>query len=203
MSWSGVVLSSVVQAMLLGALAFLARSIILQWLGKDLEVFKASLSGSAQRTLEEFKAELSKDAREHQVRFESLHARRVDAIEAVYVKLVAARYTMEKLVTEWSAKNKDTEVQVSQEFWELRRELGKRRIYLPEALCDELQACIDVMWNPAVAAMVWPGNTNAAHIQRELEAFEKAQTAISEDGTVAIAIAGLEREFRKVLGGTG
>lgn len=79
----------------------------------------------------------------------------------------------------------------------------KRRIYLPEALCDELTTCIGVMWFPAVAAKVWPGITNAAHIQRELEAFEKAQKAISEDGAVAIAIANLEREFRKVLGGAG
>ena len=48
-----------IQAALLGALAFLARSVIIHWLGKDVENFKTTVNANAQRMLEEFKAQLA------------------------------------------------------------------------------------------------------------------------------------------------
>jgi hypothetical protein len=203
MDWSGVLLNAVVQAMLLGALAFLARSVIVHWLGKDLEVFKAGLSSNAQRTLEQFKAELAISAREHQVRFESLHAKRVEAMEAVYGKLVAARYTMESFVLAWHSGGSEGIKPPWEEFRDLRREFDQKRIYLPVPLCEELSRCIAVMWSPAVAAHVWPGTTNPEYAQKASAAFMEAQTAIQDGGAVPIAIAKLEAEFRKALGDAG
>lgn len=92
-----------VQGALIAALAFLARSIVVHWLGKDLELHKSRLSADAQVAVEAFKGELSREALEHQVRFQSLNGNQVAAIEALYVKLVETRYTMEAFVSAWRA----------------------------------------------------------------------------------------------------
>lgn len=199
MNWWAILANTAVQAALLAALALLARSLLAQLLGKDLEAFKANLSANAQRTLETYKAELSREAREHQIRFEKLHANRVGAIEALYVKLVETRYTMESFVSAWRPDNWDEYVKVGREFLELRRELDKRRIHLPEALCGELDQCIKILWEPAVAAGIWPGVTNTDQRRHASEAFEKSIKAILEGGSVAAAVTKVEREFRRAL----
>jgi hypothetical protein len=88
MTWQQILAAIAIPSALIAALAFLARSIVLHWLGKDIELHKARLSADAQLALERLKGELSKQAFEHQVRFEALHASQVAAIEALYVKLV-------------------------------------------------------------------------------------------------------------------
>jgi hypothetical protein len=141
--------STAIQAIRLAALAFLARSIILHWLGKDIEGFKTMVRTNAQRIIEEFQAPLAREARDHQVRFESLRHKRAEAIDTLYEKLVRARYTMERLVTSWEAKNAKEFQDAREEFWRLRLELALKRIYLPEILWEDLSNCIDLMWKPA------------------------------------------------------
>lgn len=158
---------------------------------------------NAQRMLEEFKAELAREAREHQVRFESLHHKRAEAIEALYEKLVRARYTMERLVTSWEAKNANEFQDAREEFWRLRLELALKRIYLSETLCEALSNCIDLMWKPAVAAGVWAKIENETNRQKADAAFEEAQAAINEGGSIPTAIRNLESEFRKAMGDAG
>jgi hypothetical protein len=203
MNYQEILASTAIQAILLGALTFLARSIILHWLGKDVESFKTTVNANAQRMIEEFKAQLAKTAREHQVRFESLHNKRAGAIEVLYEKLVRARDSMERLVTSWDARNADDFHAAQGEFARLRLELALKRIYLPEPLCEDLNNCIDLMWRPAVAAGVWTKVENEANRQKAQDAFEKAQAAIDEGGTVPLAIRSLETEFRKALGDAG
>jgi hypothetical protein len=203
MNWSevalSVLLSATAQAMLLAALPTLAKGLFGQWLAKDLEKFKADLTASTQTVLERLKAELSRESREHQVRFETQHAKQVEAIEAVYAKLVAARYTVEPFVSAWREAEPEEFQKVTREFSELRRELTSRRPYLPEPLCDKISSCIKAMWSPAVAAKVWPGVTNPNYTQKASDAFMTAQMAIQEGGSVDQAIAELERELRSAL----
>ena len=188
-----------VQGALIAALAFLARSIVVHWLGKDLELHKSRLSADAQVAVEAFKGELSREALEHQVRFQSLNGNQVAAIEALYVKLVETRYTMEAFVSAWRADNQEEFRRVGKGFFELRQELDKRRIHLTEELCGELDRCIKALWEPTVAAGAWPGVTNPEYSQTHSHEFQKAMTAIIEGGSVGAAITNLERAFRKAL----
>lgn len=160
MNWLQIVGNTAVQGVLIAALAFLTRSIILHLLGKDIELHKAQLNAAAERAIEAFKAELSRESLEHQVRFQSLHTNQVAAIEKLYVKLVETRDTMEAFVHAWRPDNQEEFRRVGGVFAELRRELDKRRIHLPEDPCDELDQCIKTLWKPTVAAGVWPGVTN-------------------------------------------
>jgi hypothetical protein len=203
MNYQEILATTAIQAVLLAAPAFLARSIILHWLGKDIESFKTMVTANGQLMLEEFKAQLAKAGREHQVRFERLHHMRAEAIEGLYEKLVRARYTMERLVLSWDAKSVNEFQDAQKEFWQLRLELALKRIYLPETLCEDLNNCIDLMWKPVVAAGVWARSDNEANRQKADAAFEEAQAAINEDGSVPMAIQNLEMEFRRVLGDIG
>ncbi|MBI2359679.1 MAG: hypothetical protein HYV04_12395, partial [Deltaproteobacteria bacterium] len=184
---------------LIAALAFLARSVVLHWLGKDLEVHKTRLSADTQLAVEAFKGELSRQALEHQVRFEALHANQVAAIEALYVKLVETRYTMEAFVHAWRPDNQEEYSRVGRAFFELRQELEKRRIHLTDDLCSELDQCIKALWEPTVAAHVWPGVTNPEYSLTRSQEFQKAMTAVIEGGSVEAAIKNVERAFRKAL----
>jgi hypothetical protein len=56
------------------------------------------------------------------------------------------------------------------------------------------------MWKPAVAAGVWARSDNEANRQKADAAFEEAQAAIHEGGSVPMAIRNLESEFRRALG---
>jgi hypothetical protein len=184
MNYQEILASTAIQAILLAALAFLTRSIILHWLGKDIEGFKTMVNTHAQRMIEEFKAQLAREAREHRVRFESLHHKRAEAIEALYEKPIRARDTMERLVTSWEAKNANEFQDAREEFWRLRLELALKRIYLPETLREDLSHCTDLMWKPAVAAGVWANIENEANRQKADAAFEEAQAAIRGGGSI-------------------
>lgn len=199
MKWSEIIAATAVQGALLAVLAFLARSIVLHWLGKDLEGHKTRLSADAQLAVEAFKGELSRQALEHQVRFQALHSNQVAAIEALYVKLVETRYTVEGFVHAWRADNQEEFRRVGRMFFELRQELDKRRIHLTEGLCEELDQCIKTLWEPTVAAGVWPGVTNPHYSDTYSKEFLKAMTAVIDGGSVGDAISKVEGAFRKAL----
>jgi len=156
------------------------------------------LSADAERTLEEFRNRLAKEAREHQVRFD----KRVEAIGEIYDKLVKAKQMMEDLVSAWTNDDRQKFRAVQTEFIELQRGLERKRIYLPPSLCEELNRCIALMWRMAVAAGIWPGVDSPQHRQKANEAFMEAQMAIQPGGSVPTMIAQVEAEFRKALGET-
>lgn len=195
-----IVALGVSQVVLLAVLAFLARSVIVHWLGKDLEKFKADLNSGAALALERFKAQLERDAREHEVRFADLHARRAEAIATVHASLVGARRTMRSLVNTWSADNRDDFSEAWEEFRELRHLFALNRIYLPEALCTQLDECVRLMWRPTVLAGVWASTPTRVDRERAEEAFTEAFEAVDEGGVVDAAVMAIEAEFRRVLG---
>jgi hypothetical protein len=133
------------------------------------------------------------------VRFQALHSNQVAAIEALYVKLVETRYTVEAFVHAWRSENQEEFRRVGGAFFELRRELDKRRIHLTEDLCLELDQCIKVLWEPTVAAGVWSGVSNPEYTPTRSQEFLKAMTAVLDGGSVGNAIEKVERAFRKAL----
>ena len=193
MTWRDLALNAAVQAAPLAALAFLARSIVLHWLSKDVELFKTRLAAESQRAVESLRAELTRESIEHRVRFEALHASQVAAIEALYGKLVDTRYSLERFVHAWQPDNQVEFNRIRGIFFELRQELDKRRIHLPEELCLELDRCIQVLWRPTVAAGVWPGVNRGPDQMKAAEEFDTAMKAVLEGGSVEAAIKSVER----------
>lgn len=198
-NWVSILATTAVQGALIVALGFLARSIILHWLSKDLDSHKVQLTAQSQLLIEQFKGDLSRQVLEHQVRFEASHAGQVAAIESLHVRLVETAYAVRSFVNAWRADNEEEFRQVGKVVFELRHELDKRRIHLPEPLCAELDECIAALWKPAVLAGVWPGVTNPEYSSVKSQEFMKAMQAILEGGSVDLAVKNVERAFRKAL----
>ncbi len=70
-----------------GIVAFLSKSLLSQWLSKDLEVYKARLQRETNAELERIKAEVTRVNLEHQVRFTRLHEHRARVISGIFARL--------------------------------------------------------------------------------------------------------------------
>lgn len=77
-------------AALLLVLGFLFRSLLSQWLAKDVESFKAKLKADADTSIEQLKTTLQMTALEHEVRFSKLHEKRAQVIADLYERFVKA-----------------------------------------------------------------------------------------------------------------
>jgi hypothetical protein len=87
MDWQSLVTSSVVISAAIAAAAFVAKSLISQWMARNIEAFKATLTVEHTRFVEELRANLQLEAQRHQIVFGSLHARRAEIIAELYGKL--------------------------------------------------------------------------------------------------------------------
>jgi len=103
MDWTVIVSSIGGSAVLFGVLGFLTRSIIVQFLNKDIENFKNALQLKAI---------------EHQVRFNSLHAKRAEIIAEFYEKMVVISAVV------GGFKNKDKKT-----FSEIDKEVGAKAMF--------------------------------------------------------------------------
>jgi hypothetical protein len=106
---------------------------------------------------------------------------------------------VEAFVLAWRADDQQEFRRVGLALWELRQEPDKRRIHLAEDLCTELDQCMKALWEPTVAAGVWPGVTDPEYSRTASEEYIGAMTAVLEGGAVAGAISKVERAFRTAL----
>ncbi|MGH9680998.1 MAG: hypothetical protein ACRD4Y_13705, partial [Candidatus Acidiferrales bacterium] len=78
------------QGLFLAAVAWVARTVVSRLLDRDIEGFKAKLKADADIEIERLKSSLEIAAREHEIRFSRLHARRAEVIDELYKFLVEA-----------------------------------------------------------------------------------------------------------------
>jgi len=75
---------------LIGAVAWLTRSIIVHFLSKDIENYKMRLKAETDQKLEELRNSFRMRAFEHETRFLRLHEKRAEILAELYKKLVEA-----------------------------------------------------------------------------------------------------------------
>ena len=83
MDWQSVVQSLGLSGLLIGAVAFVAKSAISQWMARNVEDFKATLAAESTRSVEELRSRLQLEAQRQQIMFAALHARRAKVIAHV------------------------------------------------------------------------------------------------------------------------
>jgi len=145
--WAQILIAAVTNfaftSALVGALAFVGRSLIGRWLDRDLENYKAKLQATNATELERLRADLELIAFEHETRFAKLHEKRAEVIAELYKRLVRAmnsiRYMAEatqdpekqpfkEQLTKDGAKH-------GSEFWTY---FDEHRIYFNRDLCEKL-----------------------------------------------------------------
>jgi hypothetical protein len=116
-------------AALLLVIAFLGRSLVGNFLTKDIEKFKGDLQVAAI---------------EHQIRFSKLHEKRAQVLADLYKLLVVATWETESFASPMEFSGEPDKGQKFRQALEAItayfRFFDQHRIYLPEELCTSLQA---------------------------------------------------------------
>ena len=88
MLWNDILPTLGGMAILVAAIAWLSKSLLINLLSKDVERFKSELQASSQRSVESFKASLQIEAYRYAVEYSALHAKRAELISELYARSV-------------------------------------------------------------------------------------------------------------------
>jgi hypothetical protein len=187
--WQVVLISFGGNATLLLAIAFLGKSLVGNFLAKDLEKFKDDLQLAAV---------------EHQIRFSKLHEKRAEVLAELYSLLVVATWETESFVSpaQWAGEpsKKEKYQRALDATAEYFRFFDRHRIYIPDALCTSLENFAKKLRAPTISSGVYLEfeQTNQATTLEKHRAFRDAWHEVQND--IPPLRSALEREFRKLLG---
>lgn len=180
----------------LGGLAFLGRSIILRWLSRDLEKYKAELQATNDRELERLRTDLKLATFEHETRFAELHKERAKVIAELYGRLVQTQYSLDSLAKEkeipiFEPEKVEEKEKIAlkslREFWKY---FDDHRLCFTEGLCGT----IEKFHSQSVETLFQLLATDWSYDQRMksvLDRLAKQVPSLRRE---------IEKEFRKVLG---
>jgi hypothetical protein len=196
MDWTIIISSIGGSAVLFGILAFLTRSIFVHFLDKDVENFKNALQLRAI---------------EHQVRFNSLHAKRAEAIIEFYQKLTVVNLMLETLKNSedetFSEKDKQTTGKIFKFTMEAMAFFKKNELLFDDALCSKVEKLYKTV---CIRALIFTGmahewekmkDTSSAPAERDKQ-IEKAIIPMFRDFGKEIPdlLNALKKQFREILG---
>lgn len=205
-SWQTILLAFGGNAVLLGVLGWLARSLGSQLLAKDLERFRSELTAASSIATERLKHDLQIVTLEHQVRFSKMHERRAEVVAELYGHLVEAQWASQDLVAlmEWAGEpSKQEKYTVAmKQAAEFYRYFDKNRIYLPQQLCEQLEEFIRNVRRRVIEFGVYVAK-DEAHLPdqaREKKYETWMKSAEYFDTAVPKARRALEVELRAIIG---
>jgi hypothetical protein len=180
----------------LGAAAWLAKTLLSDRLTRQAESFKIQLKADADTANERLKNSLQMMALEHQVRFSKLHEKRAEVIGELYARLIEVekgygRFVLVDGYERDAEKQGEARHKTDDAMYEMSLFIEKHRIYFPAGV-----------WDNAIHVGVYGevGGTYATPetARERREAFRKATEALQKE--IPAARTALEDEFRKLLG---
>lgn len=202
------------------ALVWLTKSIVAQWLSKDVETYKATLasnleayktllSSESMRQIEAFKADLQQIATEKNVRFTKLHEKRIEVIAELYYLIENALLTLQlfhrvlkgRATGKFSEKN---DVKWEQEARELTDSLfefiQRNKLYFGTELSKTLEEVMLLSSSPMsdyAVHKIRVRNGDQEDVSGALGIVEKWSERLK---TLSAAKELIERQFREMLG---
>ncbi|NLI15482.1 MAG: hypothetical protein GX409_04265 [candidate division Zixibacteria bacterium] len=174
-------------AIIIAAVSWLARSIVLSIISKDLESYKAKLIMENEKSIELLKFDLRNKALEYEIKFGKLHDKRAEVIAEIYSKLAEAIYTTTSFVSptefEGEPSKQEKAKAASKAIWELWRYFQKNKIYISEPISLQVDNLIEKIRKPALefAFFVNPEIEKSDYGQKnKLEAWIKAWDAMTK-----------------------
>jgi hypothetical protein len=136
-NWQDVVTAFGGQIVLLGAAAWLFKSLVSQRLTQEANEFKIKLQADVDAATERLKNSLQMAATEHQIRFSGLHAKRAEVIAGLYALLWDAHALAMQFILQ-DNRNADRSATAREKVVELYRYISYNRIYLPKSALELL-----------------------------------------------------------------
>lgn len=185
--------------LVVAAVVFLARSLVSQWLSKNIEAYKHKLEGQTAAELERLRAQLAIVAVEHQVRFSRLHDRQAEIIATIFAKLDH----LHGAFREWTypgalgqapnmIKRRDRAIDQFNKFVQY---YYPHAIWLDEDTCAAINGILDQLRTPYYDFVV---NTDQNGHPRDRDAWLKIYNKINREIPAARTL--LDKRFRQILG---
>ncbi|NUA26093.1 hypothetical protein [Cupriavidus basilensis] len=215
--WETMVLALGGPAILIAAMAFLAKSLLTQWFARELKAYEATLTSDvkafeiklkaqADSSAEQLKSELQRQASDHQIRFSRLHEKRAEVIAKAYQLLVEALWDMESFVSpvqfEGDKSLPEKYTVAYNKLADLYRYLDVHQLFLPASLCAALQEILNEMRGTVIQVGTYtrldndglPDHVLQQKWEIQMKAWDKLKTSIPD------ARKALETELRALLG---
>lgn len=192
-------------ALALGALTYLAKSLIEKLLARDLVEHKARLDAQSQASIEALRLQTRLQAFEHEAAYQHVLLMRVKAITDLYSNLTAVIRTFERLFSAAPTAAPDHEIiSAAAVAWDTFDEhFDKSRLFLPPATVENINgfafrlSAIRGSFLIEISGVL-PGGPEDPRA-RDWIASTKAWTAMQDH--LHKSITQLEDEFRGLLGG--
>ncbi len=187
--WQAILVAIGGNAAILLVIAFLGRTLISNFFSKDLERFKAALQIAAI---------------EHQVQFSKLHEKRAEVIAELYRLLVVATWEAESLASPFESAGEPNKREkygkAMDAILDYFRFFNQHRIYVPDRLCESLQAFVEKLRLPIVDFGVYLRieHPNETSVEGKFKAWDAAWKSVKED--IPPLRRAIEQEFRSLLG---
>lgn len=188
-------------AVFLAVVAYLGKSIITQWLNKDLERFKGDLRGVADTELAKLKGALEIAATEHSIILSRLQDKRAEVIDGLYTRLAAAIAATTSYVQIFElagAPPKEEKGKLAATaLIAFRDYFDQKRIWLPAEVCEKvdiLEEGLRRTYNDFALDRDW----EKRGIPTKSDGWMKAWEAVTEN-LVPPARISLESGMRKLL----
>ncbi len=197
--WQTIIASLGGGSMLVLMVGWLARSIILHMLNKDVENHKLQLKHEADIQIERVKHEFQLKSAEHRIRFADFHGKRAEVISGLYEHVVRAHRAVKYFVTPLRAlgapETSQRVASANKELGELYTFFEEKQIYLPEQFCVGFEEFFDAIRSCAIAL----GNSRDedGEIRDSKKWFGVFERLSNEAPSLRTA---LERELRSLLG---
>lgn len=214
--WQTILIGFGGPSFLIGVLAYLSKTLLTQWLSREVRRQDAELSRNAKSfelelkakydlAAEQLKSELQRSASEHQIRFARLHEKRAETIAEAYALLAEILWNLEsyvkpmQLVGEPSMEEKKHATLKS--IVDFYRFFEKNRIYLPAAACDALSAFIGQIKQLFFEFSVYAFQPLGSGADRDKHKFDMQLKAWElTQGNIPEALRALEDDLRVLLG---
>lgn len=201
--WKEILAASGGTAAIIGVVVWLTKSIIANYLTKDVEIYKTRIKAESDKDIEKFKSDLKKIAFEHEIQFSRLHEKRMELISELYSKMYNVRMSTSGLIYHFETPNmrdKRYLVEFSEAISGLMSHFGKHRIYFNEDTCSIIDKFIAKISIPSSKIIEFENQPRGVKINVEKlsETYNEAQKAI-EDFDLSEVLKIIENEFRELL----
>jgi hypothetical protein len=197
--WQEVVKILGTVAIVMAALGWLARSLATHFLSRDIEQYKSHLYADTTRAVETLKADLQLAAKEHQIRFNTLHEKRVEVLADLYGRLWQLFQMMQQLAAmdddaAIGSKAREAIATLDDIFLQFKRQ----RLYVNRDIALQ----VDVVLLNVHSALVsfrpeFKGQPNPGWLVHR----SRLLTEHGEDSDLSRILFRLEELFRSLLGG--
>lgn len=139
---------------LLSATAWLIRSILVHFLGKDIEKFKQQLQIEAEKELTTLRGTLELENTKLQIKLSTLEARRISFIEELYKYLIdlnneASGFAIELIHFDDNDKLKEKADKFIDSYSEFYSYFEKHEFFLPKYIADQIKSLHEAHVNNA------------------------------------------------------